>query len=56
MKERIEIEKVENGYAVTTWYPEQEEEGELSEMYPEPKRYVAMKKDEVMDLLKKHLK
>ena len=53
MKDRIEIEKVENGYAVTCWKKEDDEKEEYG--YVEPKKYVAVTDEEVLKLIKENL-
>ena len=54
MKDRIEIEKVENGYAVTCWSHENKEE-KSDYGYVEPKKYVATTDEEVLKLIKENL-
>lgn len=49
-----EIEKVENGYAVTYWKQEDKEEKE-EYGYVEPKKYVATTDEEVLKLIKENL-
>lgn len=54
MKNRIEIEEVENGYAVTCWdYEDKKGDSELG--YTEPKKYVASSDEEVIKLIKENL-
>jgi hypothetical protein len=53
MRNRIEVEQVENGYKVVVWKVE-DSEGE-THMYPEPKTFVATDEAEVLDLVKKNL-
>lgn len=53
MKDRIEIEKVENGYQVTCYKKDKEEEDEYG--YVEPKKYVATSDEEVIKLIKDNL-
>lgn len=54
MKDRIEIEKVENGYAVTCWCNDDKEE-KTEYGYVEPKKYVATSDEEVLKLIKENL-
>lgn len=54
MKDRIEIDCLDNGYTVTVWKNNDEDGAET--MYPEPKKLVAATVEEVMALVKKHLK
>jgi hypothetical protein len=54
MRNRIEIEKVENGFAITCWnYDEKEEKSDFG--YVEPKKFVATEDEEVLKLIKEHL-
>jgi hypothetical protein len=55
MKDRLEVEKAENGYQVTVWKEDKDEEKESDYGYVEPKKYVATDAEEVMKLVKKHL-
>lgn len=55
MKDRIEIEKVENGYQVTCWNNEEKDDEKTDFGYVEPKKYVAKDEEEVMELIKKYL-
>lgn len=52
-KDRIEIEKAENGYSITVWGGDDSEKDEYG--YSEPKRFVATEDEEVLKLVKKHL-
>ncbi len=56
MKNRIEVEQVENGFEVTVWEkPKEDAEGhEL--MYHEPKKFIAKDIEEVMEIFSKKFK
>lgn len=54
-RDRIEIEKVENGYQVTCWKCEEEKEEKDEYGYVEPKKYVATSDEEVLKLIKENL-
>lgn len=56
-KKRVEVTEAENGYTIRTWNcGEDSKEQELSSFYDEPETYVAKDEDEVLELVKKHLK
>lgn len=55
MNKRVNIEEVENGYTVRVHEEHKEESNDYDMMYPEPKEYVALSKDEVVKLLKDKL-
>lgn len=52
-KNRIEIEKAENGYMVSVWDYESGEDDEYG--YVEPKKHVAEDEEGVMTLVKENL-
>jgi hypothetical protein len=52
MKDRIEVEKAENGYTITVWKNNEDEEYG----YVEPTKYVATDEDDVLKIVKEHLK
>lgn len=54
MKNRIEIEKVENGYSITCWNNE-DKDAKSEYGYVEPKKYVATTDEEVLKLIKENL-
>lgn len=52
MRNRIEIEELENGFEVSVW----KEDKESDDMYPDAKKFVAKDKEEVMEIFEKHFK
>jgi len=56
MKDRIEIEKADNGYSLRVWNEKDKEEMEDDYGYHEPKIMVATSIDEALEIVKKNLK
>lgn len=55
MKNRIEIQKLENGYEVEVWEEEKEDSSNEEMMYPTPKKYVAKTKEEAIEILTENI-
>lgn len=53
-RDRIEMEKVENGYEVTVWKRPEEKDEKEDFGYTEPKKYVAKDKTEAMKIFEEN--
>lgn len=54
-RERIEIEKAENGYQITVWKKADEDAKTEAAMYPEPDKFVATDEKELLEIVKNNL-